>query len=136
MEERDAVWGLVYSLSENDERKLDRNEGVPVAYTKELLSVNFWPITTSTGKPDTSSPAQRVKMLVYIDRRRTQPDSPKREYVYRMNMGIADAVEEDMPEGYVREVMREFIPESDADGEEGEEVKALAGRQAREFVEE
>lgn len=133
--EEEVVWGLVYSLSSSDEAKLDRNEGVPVAYTKENLLVNFWPINSSTGKPDTSSPPEELKMLVYIDRLRTEPDEPKREYVYRMNMGIADAVDEGMPEGYVRDVVRKFIPESD-EGEEGEEVRVLAGKQAREFGEE
>ena len=37
-----VVYGLVYSLKEKDERRLDRNEGVPVAYTKEGLNCIFW----------------------------------------------------------------------------------------------
>lgn len=137
----DVVWGLVYSLSSSDEENLDRNEGVPEAYTKEVMVVDFWPATSSNsgscrgGKPDVQADPEERTMLVYIDRKRTQPDSPKREYVYRMNMGIRDAVAEGVPGFYVEGVMRKFIPpEGDGDGDGS--VEGLAGRQAVEFVDE
>lgn len=38
----DEVYGLVYRLEEEDEERLDRNEGVPEAYTKEDLTCDFW----------------------------------------------------------------------------------------------
>ena len=38
-----GVWGLVYELAPQDEAQLDANEGVPVAYEKRLLEVDFWP---------------------------------------------------------------------------------------------
>lgn len=78
-----VVWGLVFTLQPNDEDKLDINEGVPEAYTKEDLFVDFWP-STSEGKPKVSEEPQRVKLLVYIDRKRLEPDVPKKEYIYRM----------------------------------------------------
>jgi len=37
----DVVWGMVYALQPSDEKRLDRNERVPYAYTKEILSVVF-----------------------------------------------------------------------------------------------
>lgn len=50
-------------------------------------------------------------------------------------MGIADAVAEGMPEDYVANVMRKFIPEGKKDGGD-EAVIRLARNQAKEFVDE
>jgi gamma-glutamylcyclotransferase len=117
------VWGLVYSLQPSDEARLDRNEGVPFAYAKEMMGCDFWPVNNNHhGHEDhedqSSMPAhvtgkkpEKRDMLVYINRNAVTPSKPKEEYVYRMNMGIRDAVKEGVPEGYVREVMRRFIPE-------------------------
>lgn len=117
------VWGLVYSLEKSDEERLDLNEGVPTAYTKEDLNVDFW--EADNGRtPDTGKKPQRTSMLVYINRKQVSPDKPKTEYIYRMNMGIKDALKEGVPEKYVEKVMREFIPESD--GKAAEVVRAQA----------
>jgi len=124
------VWGLVYSLQKNDEERLDRNEGVPIAYTKEDLEVDFWP--AQSGKPPkVDGDAKRTEMLVYINRKMVSPDEPKTEYIYRMNMGIADAVKEGMPKEYVKQVMRKFIPNV-----EDEFVEDVARKQAQVFEDE
>ena len=128
--ENDVVWGLVYSLEAEDEERLDVNEGVPYAYTKEMLTVDYWPASNGS-KPNTTADAVEKMMLVYIDRKRTKADKPKKEYIYRMNMGIKDAVTEGMPQEYVDEVMRRFIPD-----EEDEGAKALAQKQAVLFEDE
>ena len=127
------VWGLVYRLQPDDEAGLDINEGVPVAYTKEDLLVEFWPARDS-GKmaPDMQDNPQEVKMLVYVDRKRVRPDKPRKEYIYRMNLGIKDALKEGMPREYVDGVMRMFIP----DQEEDEEVAIFARQQALRFEDE
>lgn len=127
---KDEVWGLVYSLQEEDERRLDVNEGVPITYTKENITTEYWPANNGS-KPNVTASPEEVKMLVYIDRNRTEPDVPKKEYIYRMNMGIKDAVEEGMPEKYVDEVLRKFIPEKQDEG-----VIAFAHRQAVFFEDE
>lgn len=131
------VWGLVYSLTSSDEEKLDINEGVPFAYTKEQLSIDFWPAADGK-KPRVDKSPEQTEMLAYIDWVRTEPDEPKKEYVYRMNMGIADAVEEGMPERYVRDVMRAFIPADSArsHGAHDPAVARLAEKQAAEFEDE
>jgi hypothetical protein len=121
------VWGLVYSLEKEDERRLDRNEGVPVAYTKELLECDFWE-TKDGHKPDTSREPENIDMLVYINRKLTTPSKSKEEYVYRMNKGINDALEEGVPKQYVEQVMRKFIPDI-----EDQSVADVARNQALEF---
>jgi hypothetical protein len=130
------VWGLVYSLQPRDEARLDRNEGVPFAYTKEMLECDFWPVDNDRHD-ERPAPSMRVTgkkpeivdMLVYINRDAVTPSEPKEEYVYRMNMGIRDAVKAGVPEGYVEEVMRKFIPEIKDEGE----VVEVAEKQALEF---
>ena len=120
------VYGLVYSLTSSDEKSLDQNEGVPFAYTKEMLRAQFWASSDSS---------QGIKaneaMLVYIDRKRIEPDHPKAEYIYRMNMGIKDAIKEGIPQSYFDENLRQFIP---AAGDE--EAESLARRQASKFQDE
>ncbi|KAF2456784.1 AIG2-like family protein [Lineolata rhizophorae] len=126
----DAVWGMTYSLTSEDERALDANECVPHAYTKETLTVEFWPTAgLATSATVVDSPPERVDMLVYIDRRRTEKAVPRKEYVHRMNKGIKDALAHGIPTGYVRDVLREFIPEDES--EDG--ARKLAVRQATSF---
>jgi hypothetical protein len=135
----DVVFGLVYSLRAEDEKRLDKNEGVPVAYTKETLECDFWPSDTEHKVDTGKDPEKKRGMLVYIDRNRVSPDTPRDEYVYRMNQGIADAVKLGVPEGYVRDVMRKYIPaEEEDEGKEAEREKMaeFARGQAAEFRDE
>ncbi|KAK0260276.1 hypothetical protein LTR91_012122 [Friedmanniomyces endolithicus] len=126
----DEVWGLVFSLQPSDVRKLDINEGVPFAYEKENLTVDFW--QAHDGKPpNPDEKPKQVEMLVYINRRMTTPSKPKKEYIYRMNQGIKDALKEGMPLAYVDAVMRKFIPDV-----EDEKVAEVAKKQALGFEEE
>lgn len=132
------VYGMVYSLLPTDEARLDINEGVPYAYTKEYLSVDFWPSGGNDSRRTVdvdAEAAQKTEMLVYIDRVRTVESTPKKEYIYRMNMGIVDALKMGVPRAYVNEVMRRFIPEPEEVGED-REIEELAGRQAVRFHDE
>lgn len=129
----DEVWGLVYTLQPTDEARLDRNEGVPIAYTKEFLECDFWPVDDEAGPANVTAKPEKVDMLVYINRLQVEPSEPKEEYVYRMNMGIKDAIEEGVPKKYVEKVMRRFIPDESTDSEG---VEALAEKQAVEFEDE
>lgn len=137
---KNVVFGLVYSLTAADEARLDKNEGVPVAYTKERLSCDFWSSDGSHKKVDTYQPPEKsIDMLVYIDRKRVTPDAPRKEYIYRMNRGIEDGVKMGVPEKYIREVMRKFIPEDTEQEENKEEersLKELAKAQATQFTDE
>ncbi|WPG98805.1 Hypothetical protein R9X50_00160100 [Acrodontium crateriforme] len=125
------VWGLIYSLSPKDEERLDRNEGVPVAYTKEMLEVEFWAVRDQ-DPPDVKGRSEMRSVLVYINRILVEADKPKTEYVFRMNMGIRDALAQGVPRGYVEQVMRNFIPEDESGGD-GESGKELAMKQAEDF---
>lgn len=123
------VWGLVYSLEPEDEDALDGNEGVPVAYRKEHLECDFF--ENHGDKQDITVDPKEIDMLVYINRKLTTPSDPKEEYIYRMNMGIKDALQEGVPSKYVDQVMRKFIPDV-----EDKMVAEVARKQALEFEDE
>ena len=130
----DFVYGLVYALLPSDEQHLDLNEGVPHAYTKEWITCDFWPGGAGEKIDTGKEPEGKREMLVYVDRKRTTPDVPREEYVYRMNRGIRDALARGVPEGYVEDVMRKFIPEGDEERER--EIGAFAETQAKRFRDE
>jgi len=98
----DIVYGLVYELSEADEVILD---GYEVAFSKEYLSVTFLDTKGSSVETET-------KVLVYVDFLRVTEGKPRTEYIYRMNMAVADALNEGVPEDYVERYIRRFIPKN------------------------
>lgn len=126
----DEVYGLVYDLTSSDEVSLDRNEGVPFSYAKEILAVDFW--ESQDGKvTDVSLNGSEKHVLVYIDRKRVVDGQSQSEYIHRINMGIKDAVYgAGVPFSYVQKVMRHFIPEQGQT-----EVEELARKQAMNFEE-
>jgi gamma-glutamylcyclotransferase len=122
------VWGLIFRLSSSDERNLDENEGVPFVYTKEKIKADFWP-ALSEGNTDTPidvrKDPQEASMMVYIDRKRVTESQPKTEYIYRMNMGISDALRLGIPKTYIDNVLRKFIPEQDGNEDWRHKQQAL-----------
>lgn len=129
----DLVYGLVYTLTPDDEERLDRNEGVPRAYTKEITPIEFWPLKDGEKVDFGDSDCTGIKkdLLVYIDRVRVESDKPKAEYIHRMNLGVHDAVKIGMPQAYVDNAIRQFIP-----AEGNGEAKAVAEKQALWFEDE
>ncbi|OAG04063.1 uncharacterized protein CC84DRAFT_886100 [Paraphaeosphaeria sporulosa] len=132
----DHVYGLVFRLDANDEAKLDKNEGVPIAYTKECLSVDFWAARGPNDSVDTTRPPTEVgqDMLVYIDRRRVTPSTPKDEYVYRINRGVEDAVRLGVPNAYIEGTVRRFVPAEEEGNKGRKSVEEVAKKQAAGFV--
>lgn len=52
---RNEVWGMMYSLEENDEKLLDEREGVPVAYRKEWIECEFWTVPEVAASSSSSA---------------------------------------------------------------------------------
>ncbi|KAF1818961.1 uncharacterized protein K489DRAFT_326855 [Dissoconium aciculare CBS 342.82] len=137
------VWGLVYSLQAADEKGLDGNEGVPIAYQKAYIECELWSISQPNGggvsgsssHPDTSRPPVKTDLLVYINHHLTHESAPKEEYIYRMNQGIHDALKEGVPTAYVQQVMRRFIPARD-EADFQPDVLAKAHEQGSKFRDE
>lgn len=105
----DVVYGLAYGLSGADEARLDAYEGVPDAYGKEVMEVEVW---AGGGRAPGREEEGVVRSgLVYVDGERVGEGRAREEYVRRMNRGIEDAVGRGVPVGYVRRVLRRFVPE-------------------------
>ena len=98
----DRVYGLIYELSESDERILDGYEGVPHNYVKEYHTIIFL-----------DSPEKlEIQALIYISEELLEEGTPKTEYIYRMNMAIKDCVGAGASEEYMNKYIRPFIPEN------------------------
>lgn len=99
-----GVYGVLYRLDPEDEETLDDCEGVPFAYEKRYVEA------TRIESKDLVAD-DKAQVLAYIDFKRVSPSSPKSEYVGRMNRGIQEAAKDwNLPETYINEVMRPFIP--------------------------
>ncbi|KAF8969710.1 hypothetical protein BDZ97DRAFT_1915245 [Flammula alnicola] len=101
----DIVYGLMFELTSSDEYDLDIYEGT--TYEKKIIPVD------SVPSKDLST-ADTVQALIYIDVERKSESHPRREYIYRMNMGIADALEAGIPSDYIEKYLRAFIPPADS----------------------
>lgn len=114
-EEESHVYGMMYLLPTEDEERLDGYEGVPWAYEKVVLEAS-WVSSSSSGdekEEDNNGGGEEltpVKVLAYVDRKRTAEGRPRGEYVGRMERGIEDAVGNwGMKGGYADELRRFWV---------------------------
>lgn len=89
----DEVEGVLFEISQSDEDLLDRHEGISSgSYHKADLLVLH-------GEKEEVA-------FVYLDPV-TAEGAPKKEYIQRINSGLADAK---LSKGYVTRYVRKFIP--------------------------
>jgi gamma-glutamylcyclotransferase len=89
----DEVEGVLFEISQSDEDSLDRHEGISSgSYRKADHRVLH-------GEKEEAA-------FVYLDPV-TAEGAPKKEYIQRINSGLADAK---LSEGYVTRYVRKFIP--------------------------
>lgn len=101
------VYGMIYTLTTDDETKLDGFEGVPHNYIKRILPVEFF------GNSDHGVIEQGEKIiqaLVYVDVERLNEGPPRTEYIYRINEAVKDAIQQGIPQDYFEKYIRRFIP--------------------------
>ncbi|KEF59196.1 uncharacterized protein A1O9_04040 [Exophiala aquamarina CBS 119918] len=94
---------------------------LPMTVTKWLMDPSEYGVEVpgwSDGSPS-SRQQTTIRALVYVDEYRTRPGAIKHEYVGRMNRGIAESVALGIPEGWVKSVLRKFIPSGVFVDEEG-----------------
>ncbi|KAF2430370.1 hypothetical protein EJ08DRAFT_649682 [Tothia fuscella] len=111
----DRVYGLVYRLEKEDEEKLDQYEDVPESYEKQTMWVEYW--GKREGADGMSRPvdvknmrSQRIKVLAYVDKNSTEDAKPNGTYRYKVNVGVRDAMAEGIPQTYIDQCIRPFIP--------------------------
>lgn len=102
--DEEGVYGLLYLMPPKDEDKLDGYEGVPWAYQKYKIDVQW-----ARGSGEGEEEGEPMKALIYVDGERIEEGPPREEYIERMERGIEDAVENwGLNEGYADRVMRRF----------------------------
>lgn len=123
---------MIYALPPPDEAKLDVNEGVPFSYQKKVLNVETWLLEDAAATNevvDISRPGKWDTVLCYVDASRVEEAKPKDEYVHRINMGIRDATRKGMPQAFVDEFLRPFIPaEKACESEREAKVKIFTAK--------
>ncbi|GLB34706.1 putative AIG2-like family protein [Lyophyllum shimeji] len=102
----DIVYGMIYTLTADDEIKLDGFEGVPHDYHKRVLPVKFF----GREDPSATDEGKIIQALVYTDVERLNEGPPRTEYIYRINQAVKDAIQEGIPKEYFEKYFRRFIP--------------------------
>jgi hypothetical protein len=114
-EDKDRVYGVVYRLERDDEAALEKEMGAEGrGYNKELQTAEFWgrwQDDDGTWKPADlrNGRIQRVRVVVYADRKETTNGKPNPQYLQKLNAGIRDAIAEGVPKGYFEEYVRPFL---------------------------
>ncbi|KAG6853900.1 hypothetical protein C0991_012569 [Blastosporella zonata] len=98
----DKVYGMIYTLSKDDEDELDRYEDVPHSYIKTIMPVG---VLKGIGH------GTLVDALVYVDDKRLDEGSAPCEYIVRLNHAFRDGKKEGIPQDYIDKYIRKFIPE-------------------------
>ncbi|OTA06536.1 hypothetical protein A9Z42_0072890 [Trichoderma parareesei] len=114
-EKQSHVYGMLYLLPTEDEDRLDGYEGVPWAYEKVYLEASWVSSSSGGGGKEDEEEEEAggeeltpVKVLAYVDRKRTTEGQPKREYVGRMERGLEDAVGNWGMKGGYADLLRRF----------------------------
>jgi hypothetical protein len=114
-EDKDRVYGVVYRIERGDEAALEQEMGEHGrGYSKDLQSVEFWgrwQDNDGTWKPADlrNGRTQKVRVVVYADRKETVDGKPDPQYLQQLNAGIRDAIAEGVPKGYFEEYLRPFL---------------------------
>ena len=122
------VYGLVYTITAEDEAMLDVYEGVPSdVYRREMVPMRFYPTATykyisgplteahfsAPSAPEVVSGGQVCDVLVYVDRLRITHSPPRREYVTRLRRGIAESSLLGVPMDWLRRTIEPVLEESE-----------------------
>ena len=88
---------------------------LPMTVTKWLRDPDEYGVSVRVGSPPApnlppGSHSTTVRALVYVDEFRTVPGKISHEYIGRMNRAIDESVKLGVPQSWVDNVMRQFIP--------------------------
>lgn len=136
---QDTVYGVLYKMDSADEGVLDGYEGIDEMAEPSVWEVEMRPREQGEGdynkwyvdaevvrwfdgaagikmgtKRESESEdggAGLVRVLVYVDEERVTVSKPKAEYIPRMNRAMREAEGLGVDGGWLRDVMRRFIPE-------------------------
>lgn len=124
-----GVYGVLYDMTEADERVMDRYEDVDLNHSNLPSTNDVWPIgmrPKEQGNGDYNKWYLDVRIvkrllpgldlraservLVYVDEPMVIDSQPRTEYIGRINRGLEESVPLGIPQEWVDEVVRKFIP--------------------------
>lgn len=132
-DDNDESWGVLYDMSPEDEKQLDRFEGVdwdapeavagrygftleerPIEhgegdYNKLYLEVEVVAWRVKKWEEEFAG-KEKVRVLVYVDEFRTSEGQVGSSYAGRMNRGIEESLALGLDQTWVDKVIRRFIP--------------------------
>lgn len=92
---------------------------LPLTVVRWLQNPQDFGISFPDWSPRAVNQETSIRALVYVDELRTKPGKINKEYIGRMNRAIREGVDLGIPQEWVDEVLREYIPagiEVDAKG--------------------
>ncbi|KAI0160461.1 hypothetical protein GGR57DRAFT_455463 [Xylariaceae sp. FL1272] len=102
-----GVYGLVYRMTRPDWKQLNRAHGIPDIYQRREVEAEW---IATPNSPCVSSDV--LKVTTYVDLHSVQPSAPDVEYAKRMDYAVHEGTGRwGLPEKYVDDVVRPFIPE-------------------------
>jgi hypothetical protein len=115
------TYGAVWAISDDEAKRVAELEKVGQCYTKEEAFIEYWSAPSDAGPISVLKRPRRVKVTFHVDRTHTE-DGPTgkcgMEYGYRMNQAVIDALAHGIPQGYVDNCIRPFLPNKDAAADE------------------
>jgi len=96
----DLVYGLVYELSLGNEDTMDVSEGYPDLYNKKTVGIEL----------EVNGKKTLAQGLIYLDENNLEEGTPTDTYITVTNVAIKDAVPRGIPQWYVDEYIRKFVP--------------------------
>lgn len=113
--DNDRVYGMVWQLDALAEAAMDDSEGR--LQHKEYATAELWVRREGqTGPAQLSRGAKRRQVMFYVDRSNTEQEAQcSGALSYKLQQGIADAIEMGVPKGYVDECVKPYLPKTDGD---------------------
>ncbi|KAK4186785.1 hypothetical protein QBC35DRAFT_452917 [Podospora australis] len=100
------VEGLVYRVNPQDERALDRSEGVAQGfYQQHTLPVTFKYHELSANVSPLSAPETQLQVLVYVSEHYTRDGQIREEYIGRMEKVMVDALALGLSQAFLQNVI-------------------------------
>jgi len=93
----DLAYGLVYEISLGNEDKMDKEmEG----YTKQTVRIEL----------EVNGKKTLEQGLIYLDKNNLEDGTPRDSFITVMNVAIKDAVARGVPQWWIDEYIRKFVP--------------------------
>ena len=118
----DEVWGSLSFLTGQHEAALDKSEEINWWHRKMRVKVRRTTGFKEDGKDgdagSENEEGEEVEATTYIDVERTGEGNMSKEYIIWMRKAIDDGLKIGVPQSYVDQYLRKFLPEDETVGRE------------------